>query len=118
MLNLGTLTAIEAVVGSSGAETDRERRQILAAVRRKLGIADDPPGDGSRAATDRVLTIADAAERLAKRPRTIKYLVETGQLTGCRAGRTAKLTGIPASAVDAYIAEASCRQRSKEPQPA
>lgn len=113
MLNLGTLSALEAVVRSAGADTPAEKRQILSAVRRTLGVADDPaPAGGSRAPTDSVLTIREAADRIGKRPRTVKYLVATGQLCGLRTGRTAKLTGIPASAITAYITLGTQRTRA------
>lgn len=110
MLNLGTLSALEAVVRSAGADTPAEKRQILSAVRRTLGLADDP-APAARAPTDSVLTIREAADRIGKRPRTVKYLVASGQLTGLRTGRTAKLTGIPASAITAYITHGTQRTR-------
>lgn len=117
MLNLGTLSALEAVVRSSGADTPAEKRQILSAVRRTLGLGDDP-APAARAPTDSVLTIREAADRIGKRPRTVKHLVATGQLSGLRTGRTAKLTGIPASAISAYIAAGTLRTRAAATQEA
>lgn len=110
MVNPASLAAFEAVTRSIGADTPKDKQILVATLRRTLGLSDEPP-PSANAATDCVLSIVEVAARLSRKPRTVKYLVETGQLQCLRTGRTAKLAGIPASALAAYIEAGTARRR-------
>lgn len=102
MIPIGTMTSIEAVIRSAGAERPQDKRMIADAVRRALGMPEQEAAAAQR--TETVLTIAEAARRLARTTRTVRHYASTGQLRGLRTGRSRKLTGVPASEIDAFIA--------------
>lgn len=112
MLALGIINSITAVVSVAGADRPAEKRQIISAVRRALGVPDSD--DDAPARTDTLLPVSEAARRLGRSTRTVQYYAQQGLLRGVRTGRTRRLTGIPASEIDAFIA----RQTTQETQPA
>jgi excisionase family DNA binding protein len=103
MLALGSLTAIQAVATAAGAATVADKRQIIAAVRQAIGLPEDQPA-GPTVTTGTVLTVADAARRLSRSTSTIKWYCASGKLRGIRTGRSRRLTGVPATEIDAFIA--------------
>ena len=116
MLNAGYLAALEAVLRSTTVDSPRDKEAIVATVRRVLNITEPDAKTSALSATDCVLSLPEAANRLARTVRTIKYLVATNQLRGLRTGRSGKLGGIPASALDAYIADGTTDRRHPAPQ--
>jgi excisionase family DNA binding protein len=56
------------------------------------------------AAPARALTVREAAERLAVDPKTIRRLIQTGELRAIRVG--SRLLRVPSSDVDALLASA------------
>lgn len=105
MLPLGTINGLTGHVRAIGAQRPAEKRQILEAVAETLGIALAPVTPAAAAgATDAVLSVEDAAARLAVSPRTLRWYCRIGDINGVRRGRTARLSGVPASEVDAFIA--------------
>lgn len=118
MLNPGGLAAYEAVLRSLGADSPKDKHQILDITRRIIGLNEEPAQASSLAATDVLLSIREAAARLSKTPRTVQYLVATRQLTGHHTGRSGKLCGIPASAITAYISAGSAPRTRQEAVPA
>ena len=107
MLALGTLNMIDGMIRSAGAERLPEKRQVLSTVRRALGMPEDEGPREPARATDAVLSISEAASRLNKAPRTIRWYCDTNVLRGLRSGVSRRLTGIPASEIDAFIARST-----------
>jgi excisionase family DNA binding protein len=103
MIPTGTLAAIEAVLRSAGAERPAEKEQLAELFRRVVGLDPaSPPPEPER--TDTILSVREAARILGRSTRTVRHYAATGALRALRTGRTRKLTGIPASSVDAFIA--------------
>ena len=109
MIALGTINAVQAVVRAANATRKHDKDQLIAAVREALGL---PPASDAAAPTDEVLTVTEAAHRLAKTPRSVQRYASDGLLRGIRMGRSGKLTGIPASEIDAFIARQSVREQA------
>jgi predicted DNA-binding transcriptional regulator AlpA len=107
---IGSLAALAAVARTIGARTSADKRQIIDTVREAIGWTDETAQE-SGTPTDTILRLPEAAARLGRSVSTIKYYAATGTLTGVRTGPTQKLTGIPASQIDAFI------RRHTQPQP-
>lgn len=112
MLNIGTAASIEAVVRAAGATKPADQRQVIAIVHRCLGIAEKPAACNKPAVV--MLTIRDAAECLARKPRTIRQYVKDGLLEGVHVGQTGRLIGIPAREIDGFLARFAGRKPSQE----
>ena len=109
---IGSLAALSAVARSIGAVSAADKRQIIDTVREAIGWTEDiirPTASG--ATTDTILRLPEAAARLGRSVATIKHYAASGTLTGVRTGPTKKLTGIPASEINAFIL------RNTAPQP-
>ncbi len=97
--------AVEEVIGSLNIVDPEDKQLVLMVVRRALAL--DGDGQNGLVGGDRILTIAQAAKRLGRSKSTIKWYCTSGQLVGLRTGLTRKLTGVPLSAINAFIAEHS-----------
>lgn len=78
-----------------------DKKLVVMLVRNFLGL--DQGEQSLPNSHDAVLSVAEAASRLARKPRTIRYYVSTGQLVGIHTGRSRRLTGITAREIDAFI---------------
>ena len=109
MIPIGTMTSIEAVLRSAPITRPADRRQLAALVHRVIGV--DPTAQAAPR-TDTVISIKEAARILGRTPRTIRQYAATGAIRALRTGKTRKLTGIPASEIDAFIAAHTTEGRS------
>lgn len=115
MLALGTIAMLEGTVRAAGAQNAAEQRQIVSAVFRALGLPERSQDTSAAVrATDAVLSVSEAAERLAVTPRTLRWYCATGAVAGVRRGRKRpRLAGVAASEIDAFIARTnSVRQEA------
>jgi len=101
MIAIDRLETIKETIRSLNITEPADKQLVYLLVRNLLGL--DQGAQAMPDSNDAVLSIAEAARRLARRPRTIQYYVATGQLIGFHTGRSHRLTGIPASEIDAFI---------------
>ena len=101
-----TLVAIKAVLESDPPRTAAERESL----RRALGMEE---GVKSGDAGDRIVTFAEAAQRLACTKRTLHNIVDRGGLKKVRLPGSGKAHGFLASDIDALLAVG----RDPEPEP-
>lgn len=114
MLATGTINMVDSVLRATGVERLADKRQLIEVCRRAIGLAeDDARQEAPSRATDAVLSIQDAAARLNRTPRTIRWYCRTGAMRGVRTGATRRLTGVTASEIDGWIA----RQTQEDPRP-
>jgi len=111
MIPIGTMTSIEAVLRAAPITRPADRRQLAELFHRVIGVDPSAPATPS---TDTVLSIKEAARILGRTPRTIRQYAATGAIRALRTGRSRKLTGIPASELDAFIAKNTMEGRPCE----
>jgi hypothetical protein len=102
MLNNTTMQIIQGTVRAAGASSPGDKRRLLEAVCKELGIN---PADSS-APTDTIIPIAEARRRLDMKPRTMLYAIKRGDIRAIRRqirGKRPRTVGIAASEIEAYI---------------